>query len=170
MAKPTLHILCGLPFAGKTTIAKKLAEKLGMHHIEVDIIKRELGIGLDGQSTSELEWEEIFAESYRRLIAALQRGENVLFDATNYDRGVRDHLRKLANQLGASCAVIYVAADADIANQRRQQNQATEERQKVRDEEFNEVVTGLEVPTDDENVLRYDPSTDIDDWIARTFK
>jgi predicted kinase len=141
-----------------------------MYHIEVDAVNREMGIGLHGQFTSEPEWEEIFAESYRRSIAALQRGENVLFDATNYARGVRDHLRKLANQQGASSAVIYVAADADIANQRRQQNQAKEERQKVRDEEFDEVVTGLEVPTEDENVVRYDPSTDIDEWIARTFQ
>lgn len=170
MAKSTLYILCGLPFAGKTTIAKKLAEIPGMYHVEVDMIKRELGFGLDGKSTTEPEWAQIFAESYRRLIAALEAGQNVLFDATNYARGVRDQLRKLAHQQGAACAVIYVVVSADVANRRRQQNQVTLEREKVRDEEFDEVATGFDVPTNDENVMRYDPSTDIEDWITCTFQ
>lgn len=170
MARPILYILCGLPFAGKTTIAQKLVQKFSMHHIEVDAIRRERGIGIEGQTISERAWERIFAESYCRLVAALRRGENVLYDATNYDKGVRDHLRELAYQQGAVTAVIYVATSADVANQRRQHNETIRQRRKVADEDFNEVVTGFEVPAEDENVLWYDPSTPIDEWIARTFR
>ncbi len=170
MREPTLYILCGLPFSGKTTLARQLADKLHLYHIEVDAIKRERGIGLEGQRTSESEWEAIFAEADRRLIATLERGRTVLYDATNYARDVRDHLRTLAVQHGAFSAIIYVPADAAAADRRRQANRTTSQRGQVRDEEFNDVVTGFQEPTEDENVLRYDPSVPLADWISRTFR
>jgi broad-specificity NMP kinase len=33
MSEPTLYILCGLPFAGKTTLAKELVKHFGFVHI-----------------------------------------------------------------------------------------------------------------------------------------
>lgn len=168
--KPTLYILCGVPFAGKTTLASRLAETRHMHHIQVDAIRRERGIGLAGQLISEAEWEEVFAESYRRMAAALELGEDVVFDATNYSRSVRDHLRMLSDRQGASTAVIFVAIDADTANSRRQQNEAAPQRDHVGDDEFREVVRDFQEPAEDEHVLRYEAGMPLDDWIAYTFR
>ena len=36
LVKPTLIVVCGLPLSGKTTIAEKLAPKLGVEHRDVD--------------------------------------------------------------------------------------------------------------------------------------
>jgi predicted ATPase len=36
-SKPTLYILCGLPFSGKTTLARALADRCGFVHTEVPI-------------------------------------------------------------------------------------------------------------------------------------
>lgn len=37
MKTPRLYILCGLPFSGKTTLAKKLEKRLGFVLIDIDV-------------------------------------------------------------------------------------------------------------------------------------
>jgi predicted kinase len=37
--RPTLHIMCELPFAGKSTAAVKLSDELGISVVSIDEIK-----------------------------------------------------------------------------------------------------------------------------------
>jgi hypothetical protein len=45
----TLYALCGLPFAGKSSVARKLATRTGAVLVSLDAINGEYDVGLDGQ-------------------------------------------------------------------------------------------------------------------------
>jgi predicted kinase len=160
-----LYIVCGLPFAGKTTLAKALEQRLGFTRIDLDQINTALGVGLDGSPISPKEWDRTYAESYRQLGVALAAGQSVVYDATNFTKAQRDHLRAIANALNAPARVIYVALSEAEARLRWLSNRATHERYDVRDEDFELVATHFEPPIAEEQVIYYYPSQPLDDWI-----
>jgi predicted kinase len=52
----TLYLMCGLSFSGKTTLARKIVERLQCAYISLDDINAERGLwGGDGISVGE--WE-----------------------------------------------------------------------------------------------------------------
>jgi predicted kinase len=163
-----VYILCGLPFAGKTTLAKALVERLGFARVDMDEINTRKGVGLHGEAIVQEEWDDTYAESYRQLDQLLQAGQSVLFDAANFTKAQRDCLRTIAAKHGASTQVIYLDVSEAEARQRWLQNRITQQRYDVRDDDFTYVVTYFDVPTPDEHVLQYHPSQSVDEWIERT--
>src|SRR5690349_13392248 len=67
MPTPRLYILCGLPFAGKTTLAGVLSDRLGLARLALDDIISEWGVGLDGRPIPAEHWAAAYNEAYRRL-------------------------------------------------------------------------------------------------------
>jgi len=67
MSEARLYILCGLPFAGKTTLARAMARRLGFVSIALDDVNSERGVGLSGEAIPQAEWAKSYAEAHRRL-------------------------------------------------------------------------------------------------------
>lgn len=162
-----VYILCGLPFAGKTTLAKVLVTRLGFARVDMDEINTRKGVGLHGEAIVQEEWDRTYAESYRQLDQLLQAGQTVLFDAANFTKAQRDYLRSIAAKHEAATQVIYLDVPEAGARQRWLQNRITNQRYDVRDDDFAHVATYFDVPTPDEHVLRYHPSQSIDEWIEQ---
>ncbi len=169
MKVPELYILCGLPFAGKTTLAKAVERQLGFARVDMDAINTARGVGLHGKRISPEEWDRTYAESYRQLDEYLKAGQSVLFDAANFTKAQRDHLRTIATKQEASSQVIYLDIPESEARQRWKHNRVTYQRYDVRDEDFDHVATYFEPPAQEEQVLCYHPSQSLDEWIQRTF-
>ncbi|SRR6266700_2072957 len=167
--EPCLYILCGLPFAGKTTLARALERQLGIALVELDAINKARGIGLHGEAISPEEWDGTYAEAYRQLDAFLAAGQSVLFDAASFTKAQRDSLRALAGKHRASSLVIYLDVSEAEARQRWLQNRATGARYDVRDEDFAHVVNFFEPPAQEEHAVYYRPSQPADEWIRQTF-
>lgn len=163
-----VYILCGLPFAGKTTLAKALEERLGFARVDMDEINTDRGVGLHGEAISQEDWDRTYAESYRQLDQLLQSGQSVLFDAANFTKAQRNYLREIAAQHGASTQVLYLDVSESEAKQRWLLNRITHRRYDVRDDDFAYVVTYFDEPTPDEHVLRYHPSQPVNEWIEQT--
>lgn len=164
-----VYILCGLPFAGKSTLARTLAQARGMDYVELDAINGELGAGLEGAAIAPEEWDATYAESYRRVDQSLGEGRAVVYDATNFTRAQREQVRAIAARHQVPAAVIFVDVPPAVATQRWQRNRQTGQRFDVRDEDFAQVVEHFEPPADDERVLRYEPSIALLAWIQRHF-
>lgn len=162
-------MLCGLPFAGKSTLARRLAERFGWMHLEIDAILRERGIGFDGEVIARNAWSAAYREGYRRLGALLDAGHNVVYDATNFRRVQRDQTRRIAAKHGATTRLIYVATSESEAQRRRDCNRVQRLRAGVRDEDFAEVRDRFQPLDADEHALLYDGSSPIDTWIAHIF-
>lgn len=95
--------------AGKTTIARALATTRGWRYLSLDAINTERGVGLEGQSISLHEWEQTYAEAYRRVEACLRDGQSVVYDETNMLLAQRDQLRSIAALYQVPTYVLYVA-------------------------------------------------------------
>ena len=76
MTKVILSI--GVPASGKTTALKAFADQNGYAYISSDGIRVEL----TGDITDQSRNKDVWAEAYRRTKDFLERGENVVFDAT----------------------------------------------------------------------------------------
>ena len=164
-----VYILCGLPFAGKSTLARELATRLGWTHLEVDAIHRERGLGLHGEQLSRQSWIDAYREAYRRLDELLRDQRTVLYDATNFRRAQRQRTRQIAARHGAATAVLYITTPALAAEQRRQQNRQLHARADVHDIDFAAVAAQFQPPTADEDVIQYNGSAPVAAWIADTF-
>lgn len=102
----TLYFLCGLPFAGKSTLARALAARTQARHIALDAVNTERGLGLDGATITPEQWDQTYAEVYRRIEAALAAGDSAISDETCFLRAQRDAVRAIAARAGARCQLI----------------------------------------------------------------
>lgn len=158
--QPTLIVMCGLPFAGKSTLARELAATAGAAHVEIDRINMDRAAGLNGAEIDADTWATTYAEAFRQIERHLVAGRSVIFDATNYTRRQRDDARAIADAHGARSAIIHVIVVEGEARRHWLANRATGERNDVRDEDFLNVVARFEPPGDDEGtVIRFDGRT-----------
>lgn len=165
ISPPRLYILCGLPFAGKSTLAQALADREGLTFIAIDAINTERGLGINAAPIAPEQWDGTYAEAYRRLESALAAGQSVIFDAASFTREQRDDLRTIAARHGARARVLWVDVPAATATARWRRNRQTRTRYDVRDEDFAQVVDRFEPPTDDEDALRYEESLPLAAWL-----
>ncbi|HEX6484328.1 MAG TPA: ATP-binding protein [Ktedonobacteraceae bacterium] len=170
MTLAKLYILCGLPFAGKSTLARGLAKTHGLVYVAMDTINTERGLGLNGESISEEDWDITYQEAYRRIDSFLAQGKSVIYDAPSFTKEQRDQLRAIAHRYGLPTKVIFVDVPESVVRERWLQNKRTENRFDVRDDDFALVVDNFQPPTDEEDVIRYDQSLPLDEWIHKVFK
>jgi predicted kinase len=164
---PMLYVLCGLPFAGKSTLAAALAERLRIPAVRLDVINHELGFGLDGAAILPHEWDRTYAEAYRRLSQHLASGQSAIFDHANFTRAERDRARALAREHGATTRVIHVPVSEAEARARLLANRARGQRYDVRDEDFALVVEHFEAPVGEPDAVRYGADAPLEEWIAQ---
>ena len=170
MNEPTLYIMCGLPFSGKTVLAQKLSDRFGFPIVGIDNIKEERGFSWEENEkvTAEV-WKSIFDESYKRTLAYLQTSTSVIYDSANQDRTSRDRLRKLAQSGNLDSKVILVDVPEDEIRKRWLKNQETKERFHLPEKYLQAAIDAFEKPTPDENVLTYNQSADLETWMASGF-
>lgn len=90
--KPIMAMLCGLPASGKSTYAKKLAEKYNAIILSSDKLREELFDNVNCQDKNN----ELFTTLHRRIKELLRDGKNVVYDATNINSKKR---RAFLNEL-----------------------------------------------------------------------
>lgn len=170
MAKALQYILVGLPFSGKTTLSTAISNTYGIPRVNIDDVKFEMGFTdvSDNDITHE-QWKIIFDETDRRVVEYLTNGTSVLHETSWTKRWKRDRARKLATDVGIDSIVLFVKVSEDVARKRWLKNREAQQRFDLPEDVFEEAVRDFEVPVEDENVLIYDQSTSIEDWIHKEF-
>lgn len=91
---PTFYMMCGLPGSGKSTQAKKMAEKLNAYIFSSDAIRKEKY----GDEAIQGNPNKIFSELISYIKIGLYAGRDVILDATNISYKKRmSFLRNLSN-------------------------------------------------------------------------
>jgi len=171
MAKvPVLYIMCGLPFSGKTVLAQTLSRRFGLPIVGIDNIREERGFTWEEnvKVTAE-DWKAIFDVSYERTLAYLKERKSVIYDSANQDRISRDRLRNLAQRGKSIAKVILVDVPEGEIRKRWLNNQATKERFHLPEKYLQAAIDTFEKPTEDENVITYRQSIDLETWTADKF-
>ena len=89
--------MCGFSFSGKSTLARKIIERLRCAYISLDDINAERGLwGGDGIPVEE--WERTHALARERLATWMAAGKDALVDDVNNLRWLRDRWRVAASR------------------------------------------------------------------------
>lgn len=106
----------GIPGSGKTTMLKAFAEKNGYVYICPDDIRVEL----TGGYTNERD-REVWDLARQRMLESFQKGESVVFDATQYRPNDRKDLLKFARENGAEhIQGVFADVPYEVAKERNQ--------------------------------------------------
>lgn len=163
---PTLYLMCGISFSGKTTISKLISQKKGFIRIDLDEVKVELtGPGLPDEQITQTQWDQIYQSMYRKIKTALTSGRSVVQDAGNFTRYERGLVKDVADNLGLKTITIFVDTPASLARQRLLQNRQNQDRFNVSDDLFEAAVKEMEPPVSPEIYLTITPSTPVEKWI-----
>jgi predicted kinase len=104
MKQATLVLLCGLPGAGKTTLAKQLADEMPAVVMSPDQELYERGISFfDEKARTDIE-----AEQWKRALELAKSGKNVVLENGFWGREEREKLRIEAHALGLEIGLRYL--------------------------------------------------------------
>ncbi len=165
MSKPTLYIMCGVGFSGKSTLAKKISEYTGAVLVSQDGLFFEKEKELDLDQDSDKQWRMLLDMCLKRIKENLEVGKSVVFDNTNTKFEHREELRELAKSAGAETKVIFLDTPIGIQKERQKKNRESGERHDVKQEYLDQAVAELEVPDKDENTVTFKPNTDINEFL-----
>lgn len=127
MAKPVLVVICGLMGTGKSTLARALAERVGLEVIRSDVVRKEL-VGIEeenhryetfgGGIYSEKFFDATYDALFRRAEALLGAGKGVVIDASFKRRGYRERAKEIAAQHGAPFLLIESSCSDQVVKRR----------------------------------------------------
>lgn len=170
-SRAVFYIMCGYPFAGKSTLVKEIIRKFNYALVTVDEVHSERGIGLDPQKPIKQEdWDIAYETAFNRIKENLLAGKTTIFDAPNVSKRERKEAQAVAKYAGSASKIIYINTPLEECRRRWIMNQETEEREHVREEDFQKALSAFEEPTTDENVLVYNNSQNVGEWIEDFFK
>jgi predicted kinase len=149
---PTLYILCGLPGAGKTTLASAIAGRRDIANISLDHIKADEGFFVSDDDVPDSDWSGIIDVVHASLLMPLRLGRDVIFDAGNLRREQRDDLRNLAASRNFTSKLIYVAIPEATAREGAP-------------DAIDAALAIFEEPSRDEGAIVYAPTQDVTRWI-----
>ncbi len=150
--KPTLYLMCGLPFAGKTVIATRLAS-LGAEMVSIDEIKTAHGLRDVWEGMQPEDWVRIFAEARSRVSTALDEHRGVVYDSTNHTKQSREEWRDLAEAHGADFTIVFVDVSPDEARRRWIENKDSQGRMDLSTWAFERALADYEPPTGEPGVM-----------------
>lgn len=163
-----LYILCGIPFSGKSTLAKTLVERCGFVRIDLDEIKFELyGSNITDKQLQQSDWDKIYQEMYERIENELIDGQTVVHDTGNFTKYERKLVIDIANKLNVEFTTIFINTPKEVARERLLQNRKMLQRFDVSDQAFEEAVAEMEGPVLEENCIEFNVHENVDEWIRK---
>lgn len=168
--KPVLFILCGLPYSGKSYIAKDIERITGASLISYDVLRKKRNLQTDSPDPNDLnEWREIINVAISLIKIRLSSGKSVIFDHVNPQESDRTLLIDLAKDIGAYSAIIFVNTPTDTIRKRRKQNTASKTRHHIESANMDKIRQLWQAPVIGKNIYTYAPGQDIDQLIKRIF-
>src|SRR5208283_2667954 len=106
---PTLHLICGLPGSGKTTLARQLERDLPALRLAPD----EWMARIVGDGSDEAKRAAVEAVQWEIAARAINLGIDVILENGFWSRSERDDFRSRAAALGAKTQVHFLDVSRD---------------------------------------------------------
>ncbi|MCK5018002.1 MAG: AAA family ATPase [Candidatus Peribacteraceae bacterium] len=110
-----LILVCGLPGAGKSTIARKIAEKTSSYVFNTDVIRKQL---VDNPSYTEEEKEKVYNLLFEMTEKFLITAKNVVVDGTFHSNDLRKKIKEIATRTKSEFHLIEVVCSEKIVKDR----------------------------------------------------
>jgi predicted kinase len=115
MTKQKLTIVCGLPGAGKTVVARLVSKSREADLLRSDVLRKEL---LARPAYADEEKQAVYDEMFARARRALLDGRNVVLDAAFNKRINREKAEALAAALNVGLKIILVTSSEETIRDR----------------------------------------------------
>lgn len=150
---PTLYLFVGYPGAGKTTVAKIIAEATGAVHLWADKERHDRFGDIYQQKDNDALYEQL----NKRTAELLEAGKSVVFDTNfNYYKD-RESLRQIAREAAAETVLIWLKTPQELAYRRAiTENGGKRMFITMSHEDFERVASHLEPPMDSEKPIIID--------------
>ncbi len=112
--KPICHLICGLPGAGKTTLARQIEAETGALRLSPDEWLLALGFGLYDEGARE----RVDALQWAMALQMLRGGGSVIWDKGFWARAERDRYRAEAQEAGAMARFYLLDAPSEELRKR----------------------------------------------------
>jgi predicted kinase len=110
-----LVVVCGLPGAGKTTVAGDVVDRLDAVRIRTDVVRKDR---FDDPEYTDAETDAVYRTVQEHADAALADGNHVVLDGTYRERQFREPAYDIAREHDVDCVVLKVEADDDVVRER----------------------------------------------------
>jgi predicted kinase len=111
----SLVVVCGLPGVGKTTVARRAADRLDARLLRTDEVRKDLFP--DPEYSSE-ETAAVYDEVLRRARQELTTGESVVLDGTFRTERLRERAADVAGGQGAAFELVAVDSEESVVRRR----------------------------------------------------
>ena len=148
--QPTLYLLCGLPGAGKTTLAQEIEAKHGALRLTPDEWIAELLSSPGDVAERDRLREPIESLQWRVAKQALALGSDVILDWGLWSKDERDRLRSEATELGAQVEIAFLNPPREELVRRLRERQRVFGAFEVSEDELDRWSNWLEVPSEEE--------------------
>ena len=162
---PLFIAMCGIPFAGKSTLARELATRCRVALVSVDAIIVDLEISVGADAVDQRGWARAMAEGFDRSRRLLADGESVVYDNANHTRRNRDRCRRIAGKANAAFHCVWLDVPVEVARARLEANRARPSRVDVPDASFWQIVDQFEPPTHEPGVIRWQPGMGFEELV-----
>lgn len=161
--QPTLYILCGLPYAGKSVLTTELIKRFGFEVGSVDIQINKYHFEVDEMSQDD--WGLVYSEAYENVKNKLINGKSVVFDMGHLKKSERETAKQIALACGAKYKIIYINTPKNIIEQRWAENKQTQIRGHLSRKALDNAYNLWEEPTADESPIIYNTDMNIASWV-----
>jgi len=145
-------------------LARKISEHTGAKIIAFDILwvdedkKQPVPEGVEG-------WKYIRKVGQSEVEKALRENYSVVYDDNNPKFEHREELREVAKNSNAESVVIYLNTPIEVIKSREYANRETGARHDVSPANFQKVLEQFEPPSREENVLEFNPDTELKEFL-----
>ncbi|MGI9487743.1 MAG: AAA family ATPase [Geminicoccaceae bacterium] len=115
MPDPKLTIVCGLPGAGKSVVAKSLSKMREATLLRSDVLRKNV---IATPTYADDEKQAVYNEMFERASSALSEGRDVVLDAAFNKRSNRERAAALAEALNAGFEIVEVTASEATIRER----------------------------------------------------
>lgn len=162
-------MMLGYPGSGKSYFARQLADKIAAVRLNGDSMRIALFKSveaIDAHPDKKLLNEQTFGAIDYAVIQVLKAGHDVIYDANNNKRGIREELEKLAQEHNAIPLVVWVKTPHEVALKRGQTREAAADSRQWPEEKMlasmNKHIANFDEPGSDEVVITIDGTIDFE--------
>ncbi|WP_240729948.1 AAA family ATPase [Halalkalirubrum salinum] len=119
-AGPQIVVVCGPPGVGKSTVAKRIADRLNADVFRTDVLRKQL---FEDPEYTNNETDQTYKALFERMNAVVEDGRSAVVDGTFRTRTIRTRARKRAELQDVPFSLVNVTCDESVIKARIDQRE-----------------------------------------------